>query len=157
IPHGTRTVWIAPDGELSRIPWGAIPGRELGGVLLEDYAIALVPHGPFLLDQVTANPRSDKEPDRLLAVGDADYDRAPATEASGRPDQLFSVHSPARGAEPLPWPGLPGTRAELEALMAMAGSRPAVRLSGSEACIARVLEELPKARLAHLATHGFFA
>jgi CHAT domain-containing protein len=126
-------------------------------VLLEDYAIALVPHGPFLLEQVTANRRSGEGPGRFLAVGDVDYDRDPTPEPSGRTDPLASLRSPARGEEPLLWPALPGTRAELGALMAMAGSRPAVRLSGAEAGIARVLEELPKARLVHLASHEFFA
>jgi CHAT domain-containing protein/tetratricopeptide (TPR) repeat protein len=157
IPAGTWTVWIAPDGELSRIPWGAIPGREPGGVLLEDYAIALVPHGPFLLDQVTANRRSDKGPARLLAVGDVDYDHDPAADPSKWADQLASHRSPPGEEDTFHWPALPGTRAELGALMAIAGGRPAVRLSGAEASIARVLEELPRTRLAHLATHGFFA
>ena len=32
----TATVWIAPDGDLTRLPWAALPGRKPDGVLLED-------------------------------------------------------------------------------------------------------------------------
>src|SRR5262249_40093898 len=35
--------------------------------------------------------------------------------------------------------------------------RPLLRLSGADASTARVLADLPRARHAHLATHGFFA
>ena len=38
-----------------------------------------------------------------------------------------------------------------------AGSRPLLRLQGTEASTARLLRELPRARWAHIATHGFFA
>ena len=39
----------------------------------------------------------------------------------------------------------------------MAASREIVRLQGAEAGTARLLQELPRARWAHIATHGFFA
>ena len=54
IPSQTTTVIIAPDGSLTAIPWAALPGDRPGTVLLEQYAIALVPHAPLLLDRLTA-------------------------------------------------------------------------------------------------------
>src|SRR5207249_3985549 len=39
LPPGTTTLYLAPDGDLARVPWAALPiGR--GRVLLEDYAVA---------------------------------------------------------------------------------------------------------------------
>src|SRR5262249_9448096 len=79
-PHlgqDTDTIYLSPDGALSGLPWAALPGRSKERVLLEDYTLALVPHGPFLLDQLTAPPRSANARDVLLAVGGVAYDQAP--------------------------------------------------------------------------------
>src|SRR5262249_21944091 len=43
------TIYLCPDADLSALPWAALPGRVPGTVLLEEHALALVPHGPFLL------------------------------------------------------------------------------------------------------------
>jgi tetratricopeptide (TPR) repeat protein/CHAT domain-containing protein len=154
-PAGIKTVWISPDGELSTIPWGAIPCREPARVLLEDYAIALVPHGPFLLEQITAERRSYKTLARLLAVGGVEYSNG--ADPPHRSGAHTTPDAPASGEDHLTWPDLPGTRAELTAVLEMAVGHPAVRLVGAEATPSRVLDELPRVRLAHLATHGFFA
>src|SRR5262249_27511649 len=42
LPAGLHTVYLAPDGELTRLPWAALPGRQPGSVLLEEAAVALV-------------------------------------------------------------------------------------------------------------------
>src|SRR5206468_3620515 len=52
---------------------------------------------------------------------------------------------------------LPGTLRELDKVLERAGKRQARRLTGTKATTARLLAELPEARWAHLATHGFFA
>jgi CHAT domain-containing protein len=67
------------------------------------------------------------------------------------------LRAAAQGENRLAWPPLAGTRSELEALTASAGPRPVRALTGSAADTARVLDALPQARWAHLATHGFFA
>src|SRR5262249_58402448 len=58
------------------------------------------------------------------------------------------------------WPELPGTRREQQQVLDLArkalGTAP-LGLSGSDASTDRLPRELPKARYAHLATHGFFA
>jgi CHAT domain-containing protein/tetratricopeptide (TPR) repeat protein len=125
LPGGTRTVYLAPDGDLARLPWAALPGTKPGTVLLEDYALAVVPHGPALLEQLLYPPPPAGPDAAVLAVG--------------------GVH-----------PDLPATAREVERLKALAGPR-AVCLRGAEATPERVRAELPKARFAHLATHGFFA
>ncbi len=55
------------------------------------------------------------------------------------------------------WRSLPGTAREVEAVAKRAAPRSLLRLQGTEASTARLLIELPRARWAHIATHGFFA
>jgi CHAT domain-containing protein len=55
------------------------------------------------------------------------------------------------------WDNLPGTLTELNQVVARAGRRPVRQWSGAKASTARLLADLPEARWAHLATHGFFA
>jgi CHAT domain-containing protein len=139
LPAGTQTVYLSPDEDLARLPFAALPGTRPGRILLDDYALAVVPHGPFLLEQLLYPPRFPDGPEPVLAVGGVGYD-PPGSAASGR------------GYRPLP-----GTVAELRQVQAVASGRRVLPLSGAEASAARLLAELPTARYAHLATHGFFA
>jgi CHAT domain-containing protein/tetratricopeptide (TPR) repeat protein len=133
VPADTETVFIAPDGALTRIPWVALPGRKADTVLLEDHAVAVVPHAPYLLDRLMkARPRTGTE--RVLALGEVRY-----------------------GSADKPYPALPATAAELAGMTAAAGTRELHVLRGSDADVAHLRVELPKARYAHLATHAFFA
>src|SRR5262249_3256251 len=77
-PPPTHTASVCPDALLSALPWGALPGAKPGTVLLEECAVALVPHGPLLLEQLTGQAPSYRTPAALLALGGVDYDRAAA-------------------------------------------------------------------------------
>ena len=134
LPAGTTTVYLAPEGELARLPWAALPGRKPGTVLLEDLALAVVPHGPFLLQNLKYPPRYAAGPETVLALGDVDYG----------------------ASAPGPYPPLPATAAELRQVFALAGTRARLVLEKSEASWPALQEALPRARYAHLATHGFF-
>ena len=139
-----HTVYICPDAQLSALPWAALPAAD-GHVLLEDYTFAVVPSGPFLLEQLSRPADQDRGAGVLLAVGGVRYDRdgVPADKA-GRP-----------------WPNLPATDKERAGVVAEAGklSKPpaVVERTGADANVARLVKDLPAARWAHLATHGFFA
>jgi CHAT domain-containing protein len=171
LPPDVRTVYLAPDQRLAFLPFAALPGKEPGTVLLEDYALAVVPHGPFLLDRLTAPspppplPRGGGEgrvrgsggPAGLLAVGAVAYDQAPAGPT---PAEVVAQRGPAAGeGKPLTWKPLPGTKAEMAVIghLGVAAGVKVHALTGSRASAARLLEELPGCRYAHLATHGFFA
>jgi tetratricopeptide (TPR) repeat protein/CHAT domain-containing protein len=158
LPPGTQTVYVSPDAALTRLPWSALPGRTPGTLLLEDHALAVVPSGPFLLDRLTLTPdrASEKGGGCLLAVGDVRYDDRPAPIPT-RPVALASLRAPVGTDQTIAWPPLPGTLRELEAVEALAGERPVLTLTGRDAGTGRVLAELPRARWALLATHGFFA
>src|SRR5262249_62271601 len=110
LPAGTRTVFLAPDSDLTRLPWAALPGQKKGTVLLEDYTLAIVPHGPFLLDRLTAEADKDQKNDFLLAVGGVRYDEKPQAEESS--PSLAYARSAVRGEGKLVWGNLPGTLAE---------------------------------------------
>jgi CHAT domain-containing protein len=163
LPADCRAMYLTPDGALAQVPWAALPGRQPGTVLLDEHAVCLVPHGPWLLERMQAKPMPGGG-DTLLAYGGIDYEGAPAAGAKSRgPRQLELVGTaalPVPGGERLHWAALPGTAREQERVVALAREAlkdpPLVR-SGRGASTDQLLEDLPKARYAHLATHGFFA
>jgi len=130
LPRGTHTLYLAPESNLARLPWAALPSAP-GRVLLEDYRLAVVPHGPFLHEQLERLGQQQQPPwvdpkARVLAVG--------------------GVHD-----------DLPASRREVEALQKQADPREVLLLDKTNAQPERVLKELPNVQYAHLATHGFFA
>ena len=89
LPDKVRVVYVSPDSVLWRVPWAALPGDKPKSILLEDYAIAVIPHAVFLLDKlwppdVAKNPpttgRADGSqgirPNRLKMVVGSGADRS---------------------------------------------------------------------------------
>jgi CHAT domain-containing protein len=154
LPAGTATVYLVPDGRLTQLPWAALAGSKPGTVLLEEYALAVEPHGHFLLEQLAEVPPAPRAGRALLVVGGVAYDKRPAAPV---------VLGAGRGREARPeaakgaWPALPGTERELERVLSLAGKRPVIVRRGDAASTAQLLVDLPQAHWAHLATHGFFA
>jgi CHAT domain-containing protein/Tfp pilus assembly protein PilF len=186
LPADTRTVLLAPDGVLTQLPWAALPGNRPGSVLLEDYAFAVVPNGPFLLERLAAAPGSEPDPGLFLAVGGVQYDHEPRALPEPQPEHLIAWRSVERGSRApwsaaraagvveaaaagpfavLPflltarpsWNYLPGTLREIEMVRRLADPRPVQIRRGTEASTAQLLRDLPQARYALVATHGFFA
>ncbi len=161
-PPGTTTVLVAPDWLVTGVPWAALPGDRPGTVLLEQYAVATIPHAPFLLDRLTSPARSPGQGGLVLAIGGVDYDGIPrpGNDPAARTDLLALRPAEAgrrRGGSGDGWKSLPGTSREVEAVAKVAAPRSLLTLRGTEASTTRLLVELPTARWAHIATHGFFA
>jgi CHAT domain-containing protein len=155
LPADTETVYHAPDGALTRLPWAALPGEQPGTVLLERYTVAVVPHGRHLLARLRG-PKQQDFAGALLVVGGVDYDAKPAAADSPPGRGFAATDVPDRAGTPGKWPHLPATTKELQRLGGVPGLT--VRaVTRTEASTARLFQELPRARLAHLATHGFFA
>jgi CHAT domain-containing protein len=154
VPADTRTVYLCPDGALTRLPWAALPGSTAERVLLEDHALALVPHGPFLLERLSRQHQPARDVG-LLVLGGVAYDEVP-TAIAGIQDHQLLLRAAERGKGGK-WSELPGTLQELEQVSALAGDRPQRRLQGKDVSTAALLDALPRARWVHLATHGFFA
>src|SRR5262249_38671827 len=152
---GTTTLYLCPDGDLARLPWAALPTGKGDKLLLDDYLLAVVPHGPFLLARLADQAPEVRGGDTLVVYGGVDYARAPETLARS------DTRGPRLdGDRRLEWPLLPGTERERQAVAALADKAltdRAVSRSGRGAGTAQLLADLPRARYAHLATHGFFA
>jgi CHAT domain-containing protein len=149
LPATTSLVWVSPDEGLNRLPWAALREAGTGRRLIEEHAVAVVPHGILLLDRLT-QPRRDKERrPTLLAMGAVTYDRKPDTHSG------LALRGPE--AEKLTWAALKGTAKELDQVVALAGEKRILRRSGVQADVGTLLADLPEAETAHLATHGFFA
>jgi CHAT domain-containing protein/tetratricopeptide (TPR) repeat protein len=159
LPPGTKAVYLSPDGVLTQIPFAALPGSKPGTVLIEDMAVAVVPHGPFLLERLS-QPRQDSKARAALVVGGVDYGGASPQVPANRSATLALEQLPLREGRGVSWKALPGTAIERDAIGTVAqrdGLLEVHTLSQREASTDRVLAELPRARFAHLATHGFFA
>jgi CHAT domain-containing protein/tetratricopeptide (TPR) repeat protein len=155
LPAGTDLLYIAPDGVLAELPWAALPGDHSDTSLVERYTFAVVPHGRYLL----ARLRDQMKPDPagvFLAVGGIQYDARPAFGTKTSVTGLAAGLPPDRDGAPNRWSYLKATEREVEEVAYLAGVN-AQSLSGAEASTSRLMQELPKARVAHLATHGFFS
>jgi CHAT domain-containing protein/tetratricopeptide (TPR) repeat protein len=156
IPDGVKLVYISPDSALCRVPWAALPGDDPQGVLLEDYTLAVIPNAVFLLDKLWPQDPVQKSTTEALVVGNVAYDAevpAAGQVVASRGDLLLKPD------QKVAWPALDWTAAEVKGVSGAAGKRRfAVRtLTDKEAAPSAVLAALPRARYAHLATHGFFA
>ncbi len=124
-------------------------------MLLEDHALVTVPHGQFLLGQLTAQAAPLAGAGGLLVVGGVNYGESPAspTIVTDAGDPTITTRAGGK------WPDLPGTAREAAQVAALAAARhlAVTHLTGAAAGPDAVRAALPKARVAHLATHGFFA
>jgi tetratricopeptide (TPR) repeat protein/CHAT domain-containing protein len=137
LPPGTKQVYLCPDGDLARLPFAALPGSKPGTILLEDHYLAIVPSGPWLLQQLLYPPDPVQAPENLLAVGGVAYGQPPGK------------------AQPS-YPPLAGTARELKGVLQAFGKEAGAGLSGESASTAAVRDKLTKVAYAHFATHGFF-
>ncbi len=137
---GVTRLVVSPDGPLVAIPFEALlapPARGATGpprYLAERYAVSYAPSASALA---------------LLQSG-----------AATRPGPIVALGDPAFGDQPVagldPLPRLPATASELRVLAALGGTRAHVSLDRGgatrEALLA--LDELPRAEVLHLASHG---
>jgi CHAT domain-containing protein/Tfp pilus assembly protein PilF len=158
LPPAVATVYLAPDAELTQLPWVALPGNGKDRLLLEDYAVAVLPHGPFLLEQLTPPPprsaRRAPAAEGVLLVGGIRYEDMPSATgvATRSADSVVE--------QKVVWHYLKGTDEERQLLakvLQKAGPKLTANLSGTEAATARLRQELERSRYAHIGTHGFFA
>ncbi len=149
LPAKTSAVFVSPDAALNKLPWAALRDAKTNRILIEEYAVAVMPHGPMLLDRLT-EPKRKSGTGTLLAMGCVVYDKEPKTAT-----ELALLRSPVGDA--ITWSALAGTAKELTQVIELAGKRKVIRREGTTAGAPTILADLPQAETAHLATHGFFA
>lgn len=157
LPFGIKALYISPDSALCRVPWAALPGDKPGTILLEEYAIATIPHAPFLLDKLWPQDPLRNPPAGALVVGGVKYD---ADLSQPAPNSVVNRDDPlVKAGAKLGWPYLPGTAVEATGVTGVATSKKlaVTAIGGDKATSAAILAALPRARYAHFATHGFFA
>jgi CHAT domain-containing protein/tetratricopeptide (TPR) repeat protein len=141
---------VVADGNLNLIPFAGLP--EGGGYLVE--------HGPVIhtlsseRDLAPAEPAHRKQ--GLLAIGNPTFELAANT----------TPLSPLRGAAPacealtkIQFQPLPGTRDEVSDIRSSwrkwNPGEPSQLIVGDEATLSRFLEDAPRSRMLHVATHAF--
>jgi CHAT domain-containing protein/tetratricopeptide (TPR) repeat protein len=146
---GCRRLLVAPDGELTQLPFEIL---TLDGehYLIEDYEISYLSTGRDVLrfDGQPVGP-----PAEAVVIADPNYDLAASPSAEEQAESHIArelVHELERAGFPLK--RLPGTREEGEQIGRLLGIQP---LSGDQALEGR-LKSLPAPQILHIATHGFF-
>lgn len=143
-----RQLFLAPDGDLYRFSFAALP-LDAGRCLIDEYHISYVGVGRDMLRFGTA---PSAVPAAAMVVADPDYDLDAGAQLP-QPDDAVPVRQSRdflRGVQQ--FHRLPGTRVEGERVAAMLGVSP---IEGSRA----TKEEIMGARsprILHVATHGFF-
>jgi CHAT domain-containing protein/tetratricopeptide (TPR) repeat protein len=130
LPPAARRAWVSPDGQLAQVSWAAL--AEASGLLVAEVASPRA-----LLRHLTRAPEPSPARTALL-VGGVDF---------GPPDESVPA-----------WAPLPGTAREVSAVAALAGRQglAPTLLTDAAPTPEAVARALPRARYAHLATHGFF-
>jgi CHAT domain-containing protein len=163
-----ETVFISPDGALTRFPLAALPGTQPGTYLLEEKVLVVVPV-PQLLPRMLAEPTSvaaasDSPKPSLLVVGDVDFDsdaQKVSQAAAPSTDQLAATHRTAPRSGQATFAPLPGAAQESVAIRDLfTQSFPGTKvqlLRQTEATETAFRTAAPEYRYLHLATHGYFA
>jgi CHAT domain-containing protein/Tfp pilus assembly protein PilF len=155
--QGARLVLISPDGDLARVPFAALPGKQKDSYLLQEQAIAVVPVPQLLPELLARRDGQDPGEPSLLLVGDVRYDSI--ADGGMVVDSRMAAR---RSADALfRWSSLPNTRVEIEAI-AEAFRRGSERGALTQLCQAEATEtavrrQAPAHRYLHFATHGYFA
>lgn len=154
-PHlrGCRKVYLSPDGELSFVPFGALPGAVAGTFLVESFDTAYLGSGR---DLVGGNTKEGGPP---VVVGEPDFGPAdsPAPPPASRPGAQAVKSVELIPFESVRFRSRKGAQAEadeVEACLRRRGDRPR-RLQGKEATKGAV-RSVAGPQVLHFASHGFF-
>jgi CHAT domain-containing protein/Tfp pilus assembly protein PilF len=128
---GAKQWILAPDGELSRIPYAALPApQDPQRRLTDSVALRLVSSGRSLLPQSSANAGA---PSRPLVLADPDFGPAPASGVG--------------------WSRLPGTAKEGQLISQLLRAD----LYEQARATTAVLTNARNPALVHVASHGYYA
>jgi CHAT domain-containing protein/Tfp pilus assembly protein PilF len=161
------TVLVSPDGALGKFPFAALPGAKPDTFLIEERAVVVVPVPqalPSLLSDQAGAARADMKD--LLLIGDVDY--GSTTAAKPEPSAVASsgprkgISRLKRAAEWKAFEPLDGAAAEITVISKLfhddkTTGFQVTMLDKDRAREERFIEEAPRHRYLHAATHGFFA
>jgi CHAT domain-containing protein/tetratricopeptide (TPR) repeat protein len=144
---GVSTVFIVPDGELNLVNFAALPVGRATYLVETDLVLHYL---STERDLVSADEVESEG--GLLAVG------GPALETASTPRQAASRNGECAPFGAMAFADLPGARAEAREIAALWRGAPgdALVLTGRDATEAAVKRAVPRRRVIHFATHGFF-
>lgn len=147
--RGRKRVFLAPDGNLYRLSFGALPAGPTR-CLIDDYHIDYIGSGRDILRFGTV---SQPGPSASLVAADPDYDLNEIAQAPQTANAVPDGRSRAALLRTSPrFERLPGTRIEGELIANMLGLKPLVDAAASKGR----LRAIHSPRVLHIATHGFF-
>ncbi len=152
--NGIKTCILIPDGDLSQLPFGALPGKEPGQFLVEQIGFVTIGFGQQLLALLADQPVTNRD---AFIVGNVAFDKLPTSrsrDTSAQEDRSYRTITQAK--ERSQWPALPGTREEALEIQTIWKGK-ATNLSGADATKSALIDAMPRSRYVHLATHGFFS
>jgi CHAT domain-containing protein len=149
---GAKLALVVPDGVLNLVPFAGLPDGK--GYLVE--------HGPVI--HVLSSERdlvpsaSDTKKAGLLAIGSPRFDLASVALPSSS-STLRDAEAPCDKFNEIEFHPLPGTSGEIDDIDATwrrwNQREPAELATGADATRARFLEDAPRSRVLHVATHAF--
>ena len=154
--NGCTRLFLAPDGDLTRLPFEALPTGD-GRRLIDDYQFSYFSTGR---DVLRFGAATSGQPAAPIVAADPDYDlgnepepKPAATELKAAEDAMRQGRR-SRALDPsaLHFAPLPGTEVEGESIGAQLGVQPWLK----GAALERRLKTSPAPRILHIATHGFF-
>lgn len=143
---GIQTVLISPDGSLTAIPFGALPGRKAGTYLIEERGFAVIPV-PQMLRSILIKPAEQKQvAPTLLSVQPIIHGPAPSWYTLLQSRRLWSDPK-ADDSE---------IAAVKEIFLRTHPQHELTTLREKEATEQAVRDQIPKYRYVHINAHGFF-
>ena len=144
-----RRLFLAPDGDLTRLPFELLPTNS-GGHLIDEYQISYLGTGRDVLRFGTLSTR---QVGTALIAADPAFD----LDSSGESTQVKAVKRSGKLSRDLDrstlhFAHLPGTRLEGERIASMLGVQPLLGTAVLEGHLKACLSP----RILHIATHGFF-
>ena len=143
---GRRRLLLAPDGDISRLPFEVLPNDD-GRRLIDDYCISYLGCGRDVL-RFQAQAGEAGEP---VVAADPDFDLRDDTVPS-RTGAAWGRQSRDLGESEVSFDRLPATRGEGERIARLLKVRPWLRAEVLETR----LKQVRSPWVLHLATHGFF-
>lgn len=155
---GVSRVFVSPDGFVGGLPFEVLPDGDRG-FLIERFSFVYTQDATSIAP--LSRPASMSGVPTLVCVGGIDY--AAKREIAGRKRSVLrdiAAGSVLRTRWRTGWQQLPHTAIEAATVFRLHerafAEAPRLLIGGAEATEERLKSELPKHRILHLATHGFF-
>jgi tetratricopeptide (TPR) repeat protein/CHAT domain-containing protein len=148
---GRKRLFLAPDGDLTRLPFEVLPIDDEHYVI-DDYQISYLSTGR---DVLRFGVPSTRQPAPPLVVAHPDFDLSEGGEGAPAPvanPGLRGRRSRDLNPDVLRFEPLPGTRVEGQRIAALLGVQPLLGKMALEA----TLKKSRSPQILHIATHGFF-